>query len=273
MLRPSPEWTLVVEEGRLILSGGADALYLVDEVTGAAAEALAEAFARDRLDALAQAQPAVARALVRLERIGAIVRARPAPATPLRAALVGVPALDGELARTIAQLAGAEAAIVTEGPALTVVVRASGTLASLAEACAGLAGPHLLVDVAHHETIVLGPLVWPSETACVSCLAGRVVRAWGDPPPPPSPRAGQSRALVAALVVEELRRFAALGDLPRLVERTTAIDLATWRSRTERVHRLPWCPRCFPVETDGAAAAPHGAGSFALPWAQGGSST
>jgi bacteriocin biosynthesis cyclodehydratase domain-containing protein len=265
-LRPSPEWTLVLEEGRLILSGGADALFLVDEVAGEAAAELARAFAADRLDAIDRSQPGVARALLRLERIGAVVRARPAPAAPLAVSRVGAPP---ELASLISQLGG-PAMTVGDGGALTVVVRTTGTLAELSERCAAIAGPHLLVDVGHRETIVLGPMVWPGETACVSCLAGRIVRAWGDPPSPPSPRAADARALVAAIVVEELRRFAREGDCPRLVERTIAIDLPTWRTRTERVHRLPWCPRCFPAE---ATKAPHGAGSFALPWTEGGTST
>jgi len=272
MLRPSPEWTLVLEEGRLILSGGADALYLVDEVSGAAATALAEAFAADRLEALDVPGLGLERALVRLERIGAIVRARPTPAAPFAVALGGTPAaIDAALVSTIALLAGDGVSIVTDGAAaLTVLVRVSGTLAELAESSARLDGPHLLVDVAQRETLVLGPLVWPGETACLSCLAGRVVRAWGDPPAPTAPRASRAHALIAGIVVEELRRFAALGDLPRLVERTTAIELETWRTRSERVHRLPWCPRCFPTGPEGRA---YGAGSFALPWTQGGRST
>jgi bacteriocin biosynthesis cyclodehydratase domain-containing protein len=121
--------------------------------------------------------------------------------------------------------------------------------------------PHLLVDLAYHHTLSIGPLVWPGDTACLGCFGGRIRHLWGDPTPPAAPRALAALPLAASLVQTELDVFRERGSCPALVERAVVLDLETLTTRVERVHRLPWCPFCFPP------GAEHGAGSFALPWA------
>jgi bacteriocin biosynthesis cyclodehydratase domain-containing protein len=255
----SPHWTLFVEDERLIASAGGDAHYLVDEASPAEAHALAQAFAAGRLGALA---PSLEPLVAKLAALGALVHAGSRPEPTLAWSLRG----PEPLARAVAELgrteAGAQLERVEEGAAqLIVLVRTRGTLLELLdEAGPPLEAPHLLLDLAYQRTIALGPLVFPGETACLSCLAGRIRRAWGDPPPPAAPEAAQHVGLAAALVRQQLATFAREGSCPALVERTVAYDLATLESRGERVHRLPWCPRCFPPEQA------YGTGQFALPW-------
>jgi len=258
VLTRSAHYTLIVEGDRLIVSGGADESYLVDELEGEGARALAAAWQADRLDAVAEGS--LAPVIRNLERLGAIVRTRATPAGTLAYALRGAPeafvgALDG-------MGVGEGITRVERGADLLVWIRTSETLLGrLPSDYASLRVPHLLVDLAYHHTISIGPLVWPGETACLGCFGGRIRRTWGDPEPPPSPRAIEHAPIAAALVRTELRRFREQGNCPSLVERATAIDLETLATKSERVFRLPWCPFCFPEN-----ATPYGGGSFALPW-------
>ena len=262
----SPHARLTLDGEQLVVVFGADELYLFDELRPDEARALHEAWQRDALDALADGAPRdspLARALADLEGTGAIERRHARDvAVPLRVGIAFAGEPDAALADQLTRLIVSDKMLRSDSDAdLTLFVR---TTAALVEAAA-LSPPraHLLVDVGFAHTISIGPLVWPGETACLSCFAGRVRQAWGDPAPPPSPRALASRELVAALALVELRRFRELGDCPDLVARAVSLDLATLASRADRVHRLPWCPRCFPSTIEDTS---YGAGSFALPW-------
>jgi bacteriocin biosynthesis cyclodehydratase domain-containing protein len=245
-LRPNARWRLLLEDGRLVASGGADELYLVDELTEAECASVAAAFEGDALDGLPRAG-AVGATLDRFERMGVVVR-RVEPQPALRIAMIG-----GE---SLAPLVGKLVPVNEAG--LVFVVRTGGGLVEVAEKSP--AAPHVLVDLAYHHTVSIGPLVWPGETPCLSCFAGRIRQRWGDPLPPPSPGATESLAFAAGLVAEIARRFAAEGTHDGLVEHVVAFDLRTLSSQRERIHRLPWCPRCFPDTL------PAGGGAFAEPW-------
>jgi bacteriocin biosynthesis cyclodehydratase domain-containing protein len=256
-LRNHPAWRLLLEDDKLIAVAGADELYLVDEVDAAGARALHDAWQAEAWEPLA-AGPLGA-AVAKLERLGAIQRTLSGPRPALSYAVLAV----GDAGAFAGRLGALVEAGIAEAPLATadvvVIVRAAGPLLALGDAAAGLRVPHLLIDVAYHHTVSIGPLVWPGETACLVCLAGRIRHAWGDPEPPPAPAAGAS-PLATALVADALWELRRTGGCAALVERTVAFDLARLTSKSERVHRLPWCPRCFPEER------PHGAGSFALPW-------
>jgi bacteriocin biosynthesis cyclodehydratase domain-containing protein len=264
-LHPSAGWTLLLEDGRLIASAGADALYLLDQLDALDARALHDAWHADSLAKLVGKHDA---ALDALSRIGALAAPPPAAATVRFS--VELSSADAAQAAALALAFDALCDPARAAPSLirvdgnradlVVLVRGGGTLLDAAECAGKLRVPHLFVDVAYHHTISLGPLVWPGETACLQCLAGRIRHGWGDPAPPPAPFVSERAGLIAALVREELERFAVTGSCARLVERTVSIDLATWATRGERVHRLPWCRACFPSETA------YGTGAFALPW-------
>jgi bacteriocin biosynthesis cyclodehydratase domain-containing protein len=255
-----PAWTTHLDGGRLVLSGGADAHFLVDEVDAQGAERVHRAWNAGALHEL-EDDPALRPVLDAFSRLGAVARAR-RPSRTLRAGLVFAGDADTALAELLQAFAGRHGLLLEaggDGAELVVVCRTNADLLTAAKA-APAAAPHLLVDTAFQHTLSLGPLVWPGETACIGCLAGRIAGAWGDPPPPPAPAAGAARELVASLVLEKLRQFATVGTCASLVERAVAIDLATLETRSDRVHRLPWCPRCFPA---GEAA---GGGMLPLPW-------
>ncbi len=259
MYQMSPQWTLLLEEDQLVASAGADELYLVDEASPVEARALHGAWRSGQPGTFDALGAAFAPLLGKLEKLGALQRTRRPPGATLRFALrapvaIGV-ALDALLETDLQHTDERDAELL-------VWVRASGTLMETLEPYATVRLPHLFVDLAYHHTISLGPLVWPGETACLGCLAGRIRHTWGDPEPPPAPEASTHVALAAALVREQLAEYRRLGSCPQLVERTVSFNVSTLATRTERVHRLPWCPWCFPGET------PYGAGSFALPWAR-----
>lgn len=264
MYRRSPHWNLVFEDGRAIASAGGDELYLLDELDEAQAKRLCDAWHAGALDGLGASDP-LAPMLVELARLGVLTATARAP-TPEATLRYGLRGLDATglagLARLVDELGRAHGRLARDDEHAELIVwfRAGGRLVDSLGDYRAVRAPHLFVDVAYHHTLSLGPLVWPGETACLGCYAGRIRHAWGDPEPPPEPLAAGHAPLIAALVVEQLAQFQSTGSCPSLVERAIAFNLPRLSTRSERVHRLPWCPYCFPGET------PYGAGSFALPW-------
>jgi hypothetical protein len=256
----NPSWTVLLEKDQLVLSGGADALFLVDEVDAAGAKLFHQAWHQDRWDLLAgHAELQALRE--RLEVLGALLPAQPARAS-LSVALVFAGDRDEAAATSIAEMGRSRGITLAASPDtadVVLVYRSNGTLIGAAE-LAPPHRPHLLLDLAYQRSISLGPLVFPGETACLGCFVGRISMGWGDPPPPPEPAANGARELGVALLLSQLEPFAKLGTCPALVERVLSINLDSLETQAHRVHRLPWCSRCFP------GAAGWGAGSFSLPW-------
>lgn len=247
-LHASPHWNVTLESGdRLVLLAGADEMFLFDEATGEPARALHQAFTTDTLTELSATRPDLDPLLALLERAGAIHRALTV-AGPLRWSLIA----HGEASEAITTPLRAfaerspELEYTDESPSFVVLLRTGGELLAAAERASGVTAPHVLIDAAYDHTLSLGPLVWPDETACLQCFAGRIRHAWGDPPAPRTPRATTNPELVAGHIVALLRRFQREGSLPELCGRTVSIDLSALNLRADAVHRLPWCPRCFP---------------------------
>jgi bacteriocin biosynthesis cyclodehydratase domain-containing protein len=258
-------WTLFREGDSLVLSAGADEQFLIDELDRDQSTEFHSAYEADDFARLETRGDAWSAFLRRLETAGVLYRRR-AFATPLRVALVWSGAVDSGLLALLGHVLGLapRLKLVRAGDTevdLAVVLRTSAPLLELAER--SVVGPHLLVDAAYHHTVSVGPLVWPGETACLQCFAGRIRHAWGDPPPPPEPTAARNHAFLAGWIALLLERFEREGGLPMLTNRAHVINLATLAGKTEAVHRLPWCPRCFPSFPE---RAPHGTGTFALPW-------
>ena len=247
MLAPHPGWTLAGSDGALLLSAGADLRYAVADVPAAVAEEVLAAWSAGQLDRTVLSAPA-GEVLDQLATAGALRPAlseddeRPSATT----VFVGTP-VDGYPTGDA-------------GGSLVVLVRTTGTLAELARRAASVDVPHLVVDIAYHHTVSLGPLVVPGQTACASCLAGRISARWGDEPPPPEPAAARA-AVATAIVAHEVAKVTA--GTSRLVNRTVAVDLDTWRTVEQAVLRLPWCGSCGRRAGDGRA----GPAAIDLPWA------
>lgn len=246
-LAPDPGWTLDGRDGSLLLSAGADLRYAVADVAPAVAHEVLAAWRSGRVDRTAMS-PVAAEVVDQLATAGAL---GPGPlgggAPPVATAFAGA-AVDG------VGVGGGDPAVA----GAVVLVRTTATLAELAERAAALTAPHLVVDVAYHHTVSLGPLVVPGQTACAGCLAGRISARWGDDPPPPSPAAARS-PVAAAMVAHEAAKLAA--GTSRLVNRTVAVDLDSWRTVDQALLRLPWCP-CSGGDVGG------GGGRIDLPWTQ-----
>jgi bacteriocin biosynthesis cyclodehydratase domain-containing protein len=258
----NPAWTLFAQsqdDAKLLLvSGGADALYVVDEAQGV--DAIDRIVAAWQADALARLvdDAACGAAVRQLVRLGVLVPPT-ALASPARIAFawLGTPTPALESAFDAMSDAGGATRVDADAASVQLVVRTdaswSDALATYRDAMPAV--PHLFVDVAYQRTLGVGPYVVPGDTACVYCLGNRVIRRWGDPPTPQRPSVASDAARVAALIAPLLRDATSL--LPFL-EHAVSLDLSTLASTRERVVRLPWCPACRP---DMRAPSP-----LVLPW-------
>lgn len=262
----NPAWALFsqthAQRQLLLVSGGADEVYLVDEAdTPAVVDRILGHWQSDTLADLhddADCGPAV-RQLIRL----GVLAPRQAVQTVRRYALswLGEPlpgladAFDQHASATLQRVDAAA------GADLLVVVRHGiGWEPALDRYRMHMpAQPHLLLDLGYHHTLALGPYVVPGQTACVYCLGNRVLRRWGDAALPAMPAVTTHPARIAALV-------APLLDQPTLLlgylERSVWLDLHRLHGERDRVLRMPWCPACQP----GGALPPP---PLPLPWQSG----
>jgi hypothetical protein len=233
-LAGDPAWAVAAELGHLVVTAGADAVWLVEDVPGHVAEFVARFWSdAPPLHVPDAAKPVVAH----LTGLGALRPAAltTAPPAAVRLLFAGDPV---------------DLGLPLDPAGLAVVVRTNASLLRAAELAADVAAPHVLVDLAFQHTVVLGPHVFPGDTACVACLAGRVGTRWGDPPPPTIPGALDDAALAGMLLARAVRGGA-------LVNATVSIDLDDLSTRREPLWPVPGCAVCGDWRTDG---------SIALPW-------
>ena len=259
----NPAWALFsqthAQRQLLLVSGGADELYVVDEAdTPTVIERILGHWENDTLAILqddTECGPAV-RQLIRLGVLAPLAAVRKVRRYALD--WLGEP-LPG-LADAFDQHAGADLQrvdAVADADLLVLVRHGLGWEQALARYRTQMpAQPHLLLDLSYHHTLALGPYVVPGQSACVYCLGNRVLRRWGEAPVPAMPAMAAQPARIAALV-------APLLDQPPLLlgylERSVWLDLHRLHGERDRVLRLPWCPACQGGE---AAMAPP----LTLPW-------
>jgi bacteriocin biosynthesis cyclodehydratase domain-containing protein len=236
--------------GRLLVHAGADRLFTVDELTPESAAEILALWHGAPVERMALGVRS-GEVLDQLVLLGALVPAVGEPGTPLAVGVVfaghALPALDAALPGALRSGAeGLERGCAVAAPAeaaLIVYVRTSATLAQAAGmADAGPAVPHLFLDLAYDHTVSIGPLVVPPDTACLTCLAGRIGTTWGDPPPPARPGSCRNTELACGLLANELRKIACGGR--SLANRTVALDLDTYRVVEGTLLKHPWCPSC-----------------------------
>jgi hypothetical protein len=246
-----PAWHAQVRDEGLVVYAGADLAYLVPDLPRATAVALAGLFepvlrgVARTVDENRVGDP-VRRHLAQLRNLGAL---RPAgvPADPATPRGIGTRIVGAAPAGLVERLPH------DENPDLLLVVRTTGTLLDLVEVARETRVPHLLLDLAYHHTVALGPFVVPGAGACLACLAVRAGRRWGDPPPPPQPRA-QSYEFPISLArqaVENIR-----GGSLALLDAVVAVDLDEFTTTRESVLPAADCEICPKVEF----------GRVTLPW-------
>lgn len=153
-------------------------------------------------------------------------------------AAAGVKVGDG-----VSQVAGLEAALAAERPALLVAAVAPEDAATV-ERLARAAHRAGVASLWAHEaggSLYLGPLVAPGETACRVCAA----EASLDSIMARSTRARRE----APLLLGHLVAMEALGIVggharSQLGGRVRVEDLASWTSSVHTLLRLPWCRVC-----------------------------
>lgn len=261
----------------LVASAGADESYWVDEVPhGAAARRLHATWLADASDDL-RSDADCGAAVRQLRRVGALVP-QGGVAAVRRFALCwwGDPApswqleLDRQLAQqpesatahangqapTAPLLQRVTSDTAAQADVVWVYVRTNADWASALPAyCAAFPQrPHVLLDLAYHHSVVIGPWVVPGQTACLACLGARTVRRWGDAPVPPQPLALADSALSVAMLLQLLRSAALPGGQAPWIEHSTQIDLRRLQSQRARVFRQPWCPACSAQADAGCAA-------------------
>ncbi|MFT7597769.1 MAG: hypothetical protein ACI8TP_000689 [Acidimicrobiales bacterium] len=100
-------------------------------------------------------------------------------------------------------------------------------------------GVHLGIDLSHHHTLVLGPLVVPGVTSCLDCLERHIERRWGSDDAPAEPAMLRWSSLVAELVTIQLELIGR-GRSP-LVNATASWNLSTAESERHDLLRAPDC--------------------------------
>ncbi|WP_421576347.1 hypothetical protein [Stenotrophomonas maltophilia] len=259
----NPAWAVFsqthAQRPLLLVSGGADELYVVDEAdTPTVVERILGHWQDDTL-AILENDPDCGPAVRQLIRLGVLVPLQ-AVRSVRRYAIdwLGEP-LPG-LADAFDQHASADLQrvdAVADADLLVLVRHGLGWEQALTRYRARMpAQPHLLLDLSYHHTLALGPYVVPGQSACVYCLGNRVLRRWGDAVVPALPAVAAQPARIAALV-------APLLDQPQLLlgylERSVWLDLHRLHGERDRVLRLPWCPACQGGEASLPAPLP-------LPW-------
>ncbi len=261
-LRANPKWRLDVEGEHLIVSAGADEVYVVDEASSQALPRLLVAYEANRCASLIDDAECGA-AVRQLRRLGALIPAQALTATAQKRA--GITWLGEPCLELVAALAANGWHVVqdTDDSNLQLLVRTNASWSSVLALYQQrlIRKVHLLIDLAYHHTICIGPLVVPAETACIACMAHRLVRRWGDLPPPQAPTTLQRAAGLAALLADSALLSRSL------VERSVAINISELRLQSSVVFPTPGCSVCAAYGAVFVGDARATDGKLPLPWA------
>ena len=246
-----PAWQAQIRDEGLVVYAGADLAYLIPDLPGAVAVALAGLFepvlrgVARTVDESRLGEP-VRRHVAQLRTLGAL---RPAglPADDVLPMGVGTRVVGEAPAGLVERLPH------NDDPDLLLVVRTTGTLVDLVEVARTTEVPHLLLDLAYHHTAAIGPLVVPGAGACLACLAVRAGQRWGDPPPPPHP-AALSHDFPLALSLQAIQNLRN-GSLA-LLDAVLTVNLDEVTTTRESVLPAAGCEICPKVEF----------GRVTLPW-------
>lgn len=242
-----PAWVTYVHNGYLFVSAGADRVYLIDELNSEQVSRFYIGYQQNAWHSLTQ-EPACHAVIEKLVTLGALYYAR-----PVRQALRVAVQWAGEPSQIFIEWFDllckrrADIEIVAStllDVDLVLVIRTNDTLQNASAGTSNEVRPHLLIDLAYHSTLVVGPFVVPGQTACLGCITGRLIHLWGDMQPPEQPAMNTHIELAVAVIMEHIEIFRTRGTMNALVGNTWALDITTWESRFHPVFRLPWCPIC-----------------------------
>lgn len=264
----SPFWNMLMQGDNLIITKGADEIYMIDDLSKEKALLVYNAYKNNKIrDLIFSSDEEIKETARKLEKAGVFYKSKPLKSPKL--VRIHARWIGKKLAKIVDILkyfassnSGLEFLDESEEADCMVIVRTSAKLRDIVSVgnYQRINTPHLLVDIAYDHTISFGPFVFPKETACLGCFIGRITYHWGDAKPPKMPNVCENYELIASLVLEQLKTFQKFGSCPELIEKVWALNLVDWSTRLDNIYRLPWCPFCYPKK------AQEGLGSFELPW-------
>lgn len=256
-LTKNPNWTLLLEQDQLIVTGGQDEFFLVDELSPMESRELFERYKTSSYQDIENEN--VTAVVEKLKKLG-ILYPEHKTKGKIKYSLRVVGNEDEKLPDFMKTITQSEFEYGSEEEAdLIFILRRSGKPSDILKDYP-IEKPHILIDTGNNHTISLGPIVFPLETACLGCFVGRLTFNWGDADAPPEPLASTHTELLGSLMIEQIRTFQDQGNCPALLEKSISIDLNNYKTMIDHVYRLPWCPHCFPSKES------YGEGSFELPW-------
>jgi bacteriocin biosynthesis cyclodehydratase domain-containing protein len=257
--RPNKAWDVVYENGLLVLNAGADKLFAIEDVAEEDAHTILALWKQSSFE-LPNGSKELATILEQLKAAGLLINELGKNSiAKIALKFIGKP--NQHLAQETEKQLGKNLRLSPEKEAEFVVfIRTNAQLKNLLEDYDKVTKPHILVDISFEHSISLGPLVFPGETACLSCLVGRVTTYWGDAVPPQTPAIQNNPVIIAGLLNMELTKI--LFEYNReLVNHTVAFDFEEHRIKKNSVYKLPMCPVCGTSNIDSL-------GAIELPWLQ-----
>lgn len=260
MLHKSDSWTMDLIDGRLIATAGADAIFEIDELNEDERVRFFKAYQAGDI-AILEDDAGFASVISKLIQAGVFYRQILRAGKDVRVRLMWSAGVNQDVLLAL-EFANKNSGVifVEEEADIVVVIRGSGELMPISNLTKDISTPYLFVDTAFDHTISVGPFVVPGETACMTCFAGRLTRAWGDITPPSNPRMGNRALLCAAIILEAIENFREKGVCPAYIERVWSLDVTSMKTTSEKLFKLPWCTTC------GSETSGFGEGSFELPW-------
>ncbi len=255
--KKNPNWILLFENGQLVLSGGQDELYLINELNTEEAKELYEKY--EKSDFKKTKNENINNVLNKLIKLGVIYPGLPSR-KKINYALHFIGYKDSDLLNFLKNSNQDYLNLIEEENADLIVFLRNGKKPSDILKNYPVKKVHFLLDLANKETISLGPIVFPGQSSCLSCFIGRLNFHWGDASAPKIPLASTHTEFIASLILEQLKIFSQEGNCPALFEKVVSFNLRNLSTQSDSVYRLPWCPYCFPENKK------YGEGSFELPW-------
>lgn len=260
-------WNMLFEDGKLLITKGADEIYFIDDVNSKNAALIFDAYKDDTLDNLAIKEEEINITIKKLEKAGVIYKSKSSIEFPINKISVAIEWLGNKnikIQNLLEEFIKKSKNIIisddTSKVSILFLIRGSNKMVDLLKDYKKINVPHVLIDLAYDHTISIGPLVFPEETACLGCFVGRITRNWGDATPPEFSKVNESYELITSLILENIKTFQRLGSCPELIDQVWSLNLKDFSSKYDKIFRLPWCPICFPEKVQ------EGTGSFELPW-------
>lgn len=250
---PNPNWTIIYEKEKLILSAGADKILAIEDVLPETALEIIKHWRRKSIN-LTAFSPRAKNIFDQLITANIVKLANSKDRVEFKSISISfsgdkLPVFNNDFRKTLSGITFAD----EDNAELIIYIRTNCLLKNVVtDSYTNVNKPHLFVDLAYEHTFSLGPLVFPDETACIGCLIGRLSNYWGDPEPPRKPKIQENLGIILNVLSREVKKIIE-GD-QGLINKTISYDFENYRIKTDKIYKLPWCRFChkrLPIENLG----------------------